>query len=85
MGTPLSQEEIKLLLDGYKNTLTQAGMTMDDLVYVQIFCSDLQYYDKFNVAYKSYFTKDYPARAFIGAGSLLRGGHFELQAIAVRH
>ena len=79
------EDEIKLLLDGYKNTLAQAGMTMDDLVYVQIFCSDLQYYDKFNAAYKTYFTKDYPARAFIGAGSLLRGGHFELQAIAVRH
>jgi 2-iminobutanoate/2-iminopropanoate deaminase len=79
------EDEIKLLLDGYKNTLAQAGMTMDDLVYVQVFCSDLQYYDKFNAAYKTYFTKDYPARAFIGAGSLLRGGHFELQAIAVRH
>jgi len=25
-----------------------------------------------------------PAREFIGAGSLLRGGHFELQAIAVK-
>ncbi len=39
---------------------------------------------KFNPIYKSYFTKEYPARAFIGAGSLLRGGHFELQAIAVK-
>jgi len=60
-------------------------MTMDDLVYVQVFCTDLAYYDKFNVAYRTYFSKDFPARAFIGAGSLLRGGHFEMQAIAVRH
>jgi len=79
------EEEIKLLLDGYKTTLAQANMTMDDLVYVQIFCSDLAYYDKFNTAYKTYFSKDFPARAFIGAASLLRGGHFEMQAIAVRH
>ena len=79
------EDEIKILLDGYKATLGQAGMTMDDLVYVQIFCSDLAYYDKFNAAYKTYFSKDFPARAFIGAGSLLRGGHFEMQAIAVRH
>jgi 2-iminobutanoate/2-iminopropanoate deaminase len=77
-------EEIKLMLDSMKGTLTQAGMTMDDIVYVQVFCSDLTLFDKFNPIYKSYFTKDYPARAFIGAGSLLRGGHFELQAIAVR-
>jgi len=77
-------DEIKLMMDSMKGTLTQAGMTMDDLVYVQVFCSDLTLFDKFNPVYKSYFTKDYPARAFIGAGSLLRGGHFEMQAIAVK-
>jgi 2-iminobutanoate/2-iminopropanoate deaminase len=78
-------EEIKLLLDHVKAILGQAGMTMDDLVYVQIACTDLGLYDKFNAAYRSYFTtKDLPAREFIGAATLLRGGHFELQAIAVR-
>jgi 2-iminobutanoate/2-iminopropanoate deaminase len=79
------EDEIKNLLDGYKATLGQAGMSMDDLVYVQIFCTDLTYYEKFNTAYRTYFSKDLPARAFIGAGSLLRGGHFEMQAIALRH
>ena len=78
------EDEIKLLLDGDKEVLAQAGMTMDDLVYVQIACTDLSLFEKFNPIYKSYFTtKDLPAREFIGAGSLLRGGHFELQAIAV--
>jgi 2-iminobutanoate/2-iminopropanoate deaminase len=78
-------EEIHLLLDHIKATLKEANMTMDDLVYVQIFCTDLTLYDKFNAAYRGYFsTKDLPARAFIGAGSILRGGHFELQAIAIR-
>ena len=79
------EDEIKLMMDSMKGTLTQAGMTMDDIVYVQVFSSDLSLFDKFNPVYKSYFTKDMPARAFIGAGSLLRGGHFEMQAIAVRH
>src|SRR5580700_3714790 len=79
------EEEIKNLLDGEKAVLAQAGMTMDDLVYVQIACTDLSLFEKFNPIYKSYFTtKDFPAREFIGAGSLLRGGHFELQAIAVK-
>jgi 2-iminobutanoate/2-iminopropanoate deaminase len=79
------EDEIKILFDGYKATLSAAGMTMDDLVYVQVYCTDLAYYDKFNAAYRTYFSKEFPARAFIGAGSLLRGGHFEMQAIAVRH
>jgi len=79
------EDEIRLLLDAYKTLLTEAGFTMDDLVYVQISCTDLSYYDKFNAMYKAYFTKDLPARQFIGVASLLRGGHFEMQAIAVRH
>jgi 2-iminobutanoate/2-iminopropanoate deaminase len=79
------EDEIKFLLDGEKDVLAAAGMTMDDLVYVQIACTDLSLFQKFNPIYASYFsTKDYPAREFIGAGSLLIGGHFELQAIAVK-
>jgi len=79
------EDEIKILLDSEKEVLAQAGMTMDDLVYVQIACTDLSLFQKFNPIYASYFsTKDYPAREFIGAGSLLVGGHFELQAIAVK-
>jgi enamine deaminase RidA (YjgF/YER057c/UK114 family) len=78
-------EEIKIMLDQIKAVLEQAGMTMDDLVYVQIACTDLSLFDKFNAIYRTYFTtKDLPAREFIGAAALLRGGHFELQAIAVR-
>jgi 2-iminobutanoate/2-iminopropanoate deaminase len=79
------EDEVKLLLDGIKSVLGQANMTMDDLVYVQIACTDLSLFDKFNGVYRGYFsTKDLPAREFIGAASLLRGGHFELQAIAVK-
>ena len=75
-----------LLPDHVKTELVQAGGTMDDLVYLQIACTDLSLYDKFNAAYRGYFTaKDLPAREFIGAATLLRGGHFEIQSIAVRH
>jgi 2-iminobutanoate/2-iminopropanoate deaminase len=79
------EDEIKNLFDNYKATLSAAGMNMDDLVFVQVFCTDLSLYDKFNAAYRAQFSKDFPARAFIGAGSILRGGHFEMQGIAVRH
>jgi 2-iminobutanoate/2-iminopropanoate deaminase len=77
-------DEIAGLLGDVKATLAQADMTMDDLAYVQVFCTDLKYYDKFNATYRSNFTKEFPARAFIGVATLLRDGHFELQAIAVK-
>jgi reactive intermediate/imine deaminase len=77
-------QEIRLLLDGMKGTLQAAGMTMDHLVSVQVFCPDLTLYDRFNKIYATYFGRNFPARAFIGSGPLLRGGHFETTAIAVR-
>jgi enamine deaminase RidA (YjgF/YER057c/UK114 family) len=78
------EKEIRLLLDGMKTTLAAADLTMDDLVSVQIFCPDLSLYEKFNEIYRTYFNKNFPARAFIGSGPLLRGGRFEAQGIAVR-
>ena len=78
------EKEIRLLLDGMKTTLAAASMTMDDLVSVQVFCPDLSLYEKFNEIYRTYFNKNFPARAFIGSGPLLRGGRFEAQGIAVR-
>jgi 2-iminobutanoate/2-iminopropanoate deaminase len=77
-------EEIKLLLDGFGQVLQQAGMSYDDLVSVQVFCPDLSLYEQFNTQYAKRFAKELPARAFIGSGQLLRGGHFEMLGIARR-
>jgi len=79
-----AEDEARLVMDGIKQTVESAGMTMDDLVSVQIFCTDLKLYDTFNAVYRTYFHGDFPARAFIGAGSLLRGGRFEVTGIAVK-
>lgn len=77
-------EELRIMLDGVRATLEAAGMAMDDLVFVQVYCTDLSLYARFNAAYRKYFKKDLPARAFLGAGSLLLKARFEMQAIAMR-
>lgn len=81
---PTAEAEAKLLLDQIKETLAEAGMKMDDLVSVQVFCSDVSHFDAWNKVYRTYFTKEFPARAFIGSGPLLFGARFEMQGIAVR-
>jgi reactive intermediate/imine deaminase len=78
------EQEARLVMDGIKQTVAGAGLTMDDLVSVQIFCTDLKLYDTFNKVYRSYFHGDFPARAFVGADKLLRGGHYEVMAIAIK-
>jgi 2-iminobutanoate/2-iminopropanoate deaminase len=77
-------EEARIVLDDVRATLQAAGMTMDDLVSVQIFCSDVSLFDAFNRVYRGYFTKEFPARAFVGAGPLVYGARFEVMAIAVK-
>jgi 2-iminobutanoate/2-iminopropanoate deaminase len=78
------EAEARFVLNNMQRTLEAAGMTMDDLVSVQVFCSDVAHYDAFNAAYRTYFTREFPARAFLGAGTLLFEARFEVQGIAVR-
>lgn len=77
-------EEARLVMDNVKRILEGAGMTMDDLVSVQVFCSDLSTYAEFNRVYATYFTREYPARAFLGVAHVLFGARFEVQSIAVK-
>jgi len=76
------EEEARLVMDGLKRTLEAADLTMDDLLSVQIFCSDLSQFEKFNLVYRTYFKGDFPARAFLGSGKLLFDARFEVQGIA---
>jgi 2-iminobutanoate/2-iminopropanoate deaminase len=79
-----AEAEARLLLDQFKEALAQADMTMDDLLTVTIYCSDVAHYDAFNAVYSTYFSDIYPARAFIGAGTLLFNARFEMQGIAAK-
>ena len=78
------QQEARNALDQIQAVLAEAGMTMNDLVTVQVFCSDVAFFSDFNAVYTSYFTADPPARAFVGSGTLLRDARFEVTGIAVR-
>lgn len=79
-----AEDEARLLMEGIKSTVEAAGLSMEDVVSLQIFCTDLKLYETFNAVYKTYFHGDYPARAFIGTDKLVRGGRFEVMGIAIK-
>jgi len=79
-----AEDEARLVMDGVKEVVEKAGMTMDDLVSVQIFCSDVSLFDTFNRVYRTYFHGAFPARAFLGSGPLLLSARFEVMGIAVK-
>lgn len=76
--------ELELLFDGFQSVLREAGMTMDDLVWVQIYSPDVSLWQKFNTAYVKFFSQEFPARAFLGSGKLLLNGRFEMLGVAVK-
>ena len=78
------EEEARLVMDEIKQTVESAGLSIDDVVSIQVFCTDLKLYDTFNGVYKTYFHGNYPDRAFLGAANLLRGGRYEVMGIAVK-
>lgn len=79
------ETEAHNVMHSVESVLRKAGMQMDDLVYVQVFCPDVSLWERFNEIYCSYFKHQaLPARAFIGSGKLLFGAHFEVQGIAIR-
>jgi 2-iminobutanoate/2-iminopropanoate deaminase len=76
--------ELKLLFDGFQAVLRRAGMSMDDLVWVQVHSPDVSLWEQFNAAYIKFFSRDFPARAFLGSGPLLKNGRFEMLGLAVK-
>ncbi len=77
-------DEARAVMDSVKGTIEAAGLTMDNIVVTQVFCSDVSHYGVFNEVYAGYFTSTYPARAFVGSGPLLFGARFEVMVTAVR-
>jgi 2-iminobutanoate/2-iminopropanoate deaminase len=78
------ETEARLAMDAVKHTVEHAGLTMDDLVSVTVYCTDLDLYDKFNAVYRTYFHARFPTRAFIGVNKLVRGARFEIAGIAAK-
>ena len=77
--------EAKQVMEAVQKTLEASGYTLDDLVSVQIYCTNLDLYAGFNDVYRTFFHDHFPARAFIGVNQLVRGAHFEVMGTAVRH
>jgi len=75
--------ELDLLFQGFQDVLREAGMNMDDLVWVQVYSPDVSLWQQFNAAYVKLFAREFPARAFLGSGVLLLKGRFEMLGIAV--
>lgn len=60
-----------------------AGLTMDHVVYTQIYLDNMNNFEAMNRAYAKYFPKAPPARACLGVAAL-GGTSIEINAVAIR-
>lgn len=77
-------QEVTILLESFQAVLREAGMSMDDLVWVQVYSPDVALWERFNSAYVTCFNREFPARAFLGSGPLLFKARFEMLGVAVK-
>ncbi len=58
--------QVKQALDNVQAVVKAAGLTIDHVVYVQVYLEDVSEYDQMNNVFTEYFGKSQPARAVLG-------------------
>jgi reactive intermediate/imine deaminase len=58
-----------------------AGGTLNDILKLNVFLTDLQHFSAVNTIMAEYFSEPYPARAAIGVAALPRDARVEMDAV----
>jgi reactive intermediate/imine deaminase len=71
------------VFDNLQAVAEAAGGSLDDVVKLTVFLTDLDNFATVNSVMESYFTQPFPARAAVGVASLPKGVDVEADAILV--
>ncbi len=77
------EAQIHRVFDNLKAVAEASGGSMDDIVKLNVFLTDLAHFAKVNEIMSTYFNQPYPARAAIGVAALPRGAVVEMDGILV--
>ena len=76
------QEQTRRSLENGKAILTEAGLTLDNVIKTTVFLSDIQNFAAMNEIYAQYFSADCPARSAVQVANLPKGALVEIEMIA---
>jgi reactive intermediate/imine deaminase len=71
-------------LQNVKSIVEAAGLTMEHVVYCQVYLNDMAHHDAMDRVWKEFFTKAPPARAVLGVYKLPTDIAVEINAVAFR-
>jgi len=77
------EEQIKQVFENLKSVCLASGGSLNDIVKLNVFLTDLTNFSKVNEIMASYFDEPYPARAAVGINELPRAALVEMDAVMV--
>ena len=78
-------EQTRQVLTNIKAILTEAGLTMDNVVKTTVFLQNMGDFAAMNAVYAEFFTEgQYPARSAVEVGALPKGALVEIETICVK-
>ena len=75
--------QVRQCLENIRKVVESAGLSMDHVVYVQVYLEDVKHYQELNEVFASYFLHDPPARAVLGVAQVPESP-LQITAVAVR-
>jgi reactive intermediate/imine deaminase len=78
------EPEARQTFENIRLTLAAHGMTLRDIVRVQVMLADMADWPRFNAVYREFFSPPWPTRSAFGANGLALGARVEIEAFAVR-
>lgn len=76
-------EQTHRIISSIENMLARENVTLDEIVRVQVWLSDMDHFAEFNEAYRTHFLNGFPARSVV-TSQLAFGLDVEIEVQAVQ-
>ncbi len=77
------KKETRQSLENVKAIIEEAKGTLEDIVKVNIYVTNMEDFSQINEVYGEYFTEHKPARSLVEVSKLPQNGDIEIEAIAI--
>jgi reactive intermediate/imine deaminase len=76
-------DQVRQCLDNIRKVVEAAGLSMDNVVYIQVYLEDTNHFRELNQVFANYFAHDPPARGVLGVARVPQSP-VQITAVAVR-
>ena len=75
--------EIRQVIENVKAVVEQGGGSLDKIIKLTVFLTDLAYFQDVNNIFKEYFEENPPARSAVSVSALPMGARIEIEAVCM--